>query len=109
MLNKLKNFIEHLDLYELQRLKNLILSKSGKVTDLIDREIKKYEFEKSSYCAVCGTKIEKKDYNYTLIFGPEDFKKKASFCEKDCMEYFMNHIKNNKRRDKEKVIKKDYF
>lgn len=109
MLNKFKDFINHLDLYELQRLKNTILNNSVKITELIDKEIKKYEFEKSSYCAVCGTRIEKEDYNYTLIFGPEDFKKKASFCEKDCMEYFMNNISKNQRSNHEKIIKKDYF
>ncbi len=109
MLRKLKDFLGHLDLYELQRFKNLIKEDSSKILKLLNNEIKKYEFEKNSYCAVCGTRIEKKDYNYTLIFGPDDFKKKASFCEKDCMEYFMNHIKNNKRNDKAGLIEKDYF
>jgi hypothetical protein len=32
-----------------------------------------------------------------LIFGPKDFRKKASFCALDCLEYFIEKIKKEKK------------
>ncbi len=84
--------IEEEDLYKLQYdLKSnqgLVLQK------LIDDKIKAIENQKRQFCAVCGTDLKGKDNTLTLLFGPDDFRRKGSFCEIDCMEYFVNsHIK----------------
>lgn len=68
--------------------------------------------KKTSFCAVCGSKLDESQYVYTLVFGPDDFQKKASFCGLDCMEYFLNYLKklNKQNHNKElHLIEKDYF
>ena len=51
------------------------------------------DFEKS--CTVCSSELRFYNRsNYTLVFGPDDFKKKASFCGLDCLQYFTDHLKD---------------
>ncbi|MEM4336537.1 MAG: hypothetical protein QXG86_00860 [Candidatus Woesearchaeota archaeon] len=42
------------------------------------------------FCATCFREL--KNPKYSLIIGTK-FKKKVSFCEIDCMQYFVSHLK----------------
>ncbi len=59
---------------------------SGKLKEITATEVR--------VCATCGGSINLRVANeFTLIFGPSDFKKRASFCAIDCMEYFTANLK----------------
>jgi len=84
--------IEESDLRKMQA----DLSKGGLfLKKLIDDQLKEMENKKLGFCVTCGKEIVTKRDTYTLLFGPEDFKKKASFCELDCMEYFLSGLKKS--------------
>lgn len=66
---------------------------------LIDSQIKKNEKEHEQYCSTCQARIDPESTTtYTLIFGPDSFKKKATFCATDCLEYFLSQVKQIKKR-----------
>jgi len=82
--------IEEQDLYKLQA----DLEKGGiYLKKLVGDRLKQLENTKMRQCTTCGHDIADKQSTYTLLFGPEDFKKKASFCEMDCLEYFLAGLK----------------
>ncbi|RMF54774.1 hypothetical protein D6745_04190 [Candidatus Woesearchaeota archaeon] len=57
---------------------------------LVNLKIEEFKTKKRSVCATCGAPLG--SHNMTLIFGPDDFKKKASFCAPDCLKYFLKKI-----------------
>jgi len=93
-----RRFVEIVDMIEFNELVNMKrdLSKGGMeidkiISDRIKEEIKKHEV----CCSICNSKIDPySTTNFTLIFGPEDLKKKASFCAIDCLEYFLRNLKD---------------
>ena len=93
-----RRFAEIVDMIEFNELVNMKrdLSKGGMeidkiISDRIKEEIKKHEV----YCSVCNTKVDPySTTNFTLIFGPDDLKKKATFCAIDCLEYFLKNLKD---------------
>ncbi|MBS3137167.1 hypothetical protein J4232_01920 [Candidatus Woesearchaeota archaeon] len=94
-INEAITCIEDEDLYKVQHdLKNgaLVMQK------MIDERIKAIEHQKRQFCAICGNDLKRKESTFTLMFGPDDFRRKGSFCEIDCLEYFVNtHIKQIKQ------------
>lgn len=92
--------IDEDDLYKMQ----MDLSKGGvHLKKLVEEKIKDNEASKSGFCVTCGENIGNKPESYTLIFGPEDFKKKALFCELDCLQYFLSGLKGGHRPEKRTV------
>ncbi|MBU1201128.1 MAG: hypothetical protein KJ583_01810 [Nanoarchaeota archaeon] len=82
------NLIEKLTIEELTELKRII--KEGMVEKLIENKLEKFK-NNNKICPVCNTQIE--DNGLTLIFGPTDFRKKATFDAADCLEYFISKIR----------------
>ena len=90
--------IDEDDLYNIQK----DLADGGIILkQIIDARVKQLENKKRSICATCGETIQTKEHTYTLVFGPEDFKKKASFCEIDCLEYFLAGLRKLSERIQE--------
>jgi hypothetical protein len=86
--------IEEEDLYKMRQ----DLSKGGiYLKKLIDEKLKENEIAKNGFCITCGEDLAKKPTSYTLIFGPDDFKKKAAFCEIDCLEYFLGSLRKTEK------------
>jgi hypothetical protein len=82
--------IDENDLYKMQA----DLSKGGLfLKKIVDDKLKSMQNEKRGFCSTCGQSLDEKYKTYTILFGPEDFKKKASFCELDCLEYFLAGLK----------------
>lgn len=68
---------------------------SGNIEKLINKRLQeKIEKNENRVCPVCHTPV--REENLTLVFGPEGFRKKASFCALDCLEYFLNKVKDEK-------------
>ena len=89
-MNKLKHTVEKLSFEELMQLKREI--ESGKVEQLINSQLERFK-NNNQVCPVCNTAI--RDGDLTLMFGPENFRKKASFCATDCLEYFIGKLKRD--------------
>jgi hypothetical protein len=93
-MNRLAKLIESLDEGDLKLIKKDL--EIGNIEKLINKKLQdKKEEDFNKVCPVCQTPIEEE--NLTLIFGPEDLRKKASFCAMDCLEYFLNRIKLEKK------------
>lgn len=95
-MNRLAKLIESLDEDDLKLIKKDL--EVGNIERLISKKLQeKKETDFNKVCPVCQSEIGEE--NMTLIFGPKGLRKKASFCAIDCLEYFLNRIKNdNKNR-----------
>lgn len=84
-------YLEHEDLLKMKR----DLDNGGfHIRKLIEKQIKQNEHKHELICATCSGNIDpEKQRTYTLLFGPEEFKKKASFCAIDCLQYFLDRLK----------------
>lgn len=95
---RLRDVVHALDYDELVRMKRDIDKGSVHLSKLISEKIKDIEKQHENNCSVCTAKINPESINnYTLIFGPDDFRKKATFCAIDCLEYFISNLKNQKK------------
>jgi hypothetical protein len=101
-MHKIKKLLDNMEYYDLINLNQNIKKGQFDFNVLLKQTLKNKEKEHIKYCSVCGNDLEPNNItNYTLIFGPDDFKKKASFCALDCMEYFMVKLKNIKENNLE--------
>ena len=110
MSRRFEDVIEVLDYNELMRFKNDLDSGAITLKKLLEERIKKKLKEHEKICATCSNNLNfYKPSNYTLIFGPDDFKKKASFCGLDCMEYFMIKLKEMKEKPEDNMNNTDNY
>jgi hypothetical protein len=103
---RFKDLINNLDHDELLALRKDLQKGSIGIKKVIEEKIRDNERGRERYCAVCDKKLDIYTANYTLLFGPDDFKKRASFCAIDCLEYFTNYLKDLKNPEK-KLIKNE--
>ena len=111
-MRKFEEMFDVLDYNELMRFKNDLDSGAITAKKLLEEKIKNKLKEHEKVCAICSNNLDfYKTNNYTLLFGPDDFKKKASFCGLDCLEYFIIKLKDMKTKQKEDGIRNtdNYF
>lgn len=106
MKHKFKEFLEGLDYTEVLQLQKELKDPSSTVRKVLNDHINVMERINARVCATCGNQLDMQTKNLSLVFGPEDFKKKASFCAFDCLEFFLNHLKDleMKKQKNEKKI-----
>lgn len=110
MSRRFEDVIEILDYNELMRFKGDLDSGAIILKRLLEEKIKKRLKEHEKICATCSNTLNfYKTNNYTLVFGPDDFKKKASFCGLDCLGYFIIKLKDMKANLKESDVSKDNY
>ena len=110
MARKFEEVIDILDYGELMRFKNDLDTGAVTLKKALEEKIKKKLKEHEKVCATCSNTLNfYKTNNYTLVFGPDDFKKKASFCGLDCLEYFINKMKDMKEKKEGNVSSDSYF
>jgi len=98
---RLSKFLSSLEHYELVKLKQEMENGNLDVEKEVQENVKELEKKHAKYCATCSNTLNLYNTNnYTIIFGPEDFKKKASFCGLDCLEYFLIKLKQMKKENK---------
>ena len=100
---RFRDLVNNLDHDELLALRKDLQMGSVSIKKVIEEKIKQNEKSRERYCAVCDKKMDAYSANYTLLFGPDDFKKRASFCAIDCLEYFTNYLKDLKNNDKKDI------
>lgn len=102
MSRRFEEIIDVLDYDELMRFKSDLDSGAITIKKLMEEKIKKKLKEHEKICATCSNNLNfYKSNNYTIVFGPDDFKKKASFCGLDCLEYFIIKLKEMNDKPKE--------
>ena len=112
MSRRFEDIMEVLDYNELMRFKSDLDSGAITLKRLLEDKIKRKLKEHEKNCANCSNDLNfYKSNNYTLVFGPDDFKKKASFCGIDCLEYFITKLKEFKSKPKEDNVSNEdnYF
>lgn len=94
MLEKIKEEIEDWEYHELKELQKELKNGGNSISKLIGRKLKDFEQDTGCICPVCNSVIDQtKSTTFTLIFGPKNLKKKASFCAFDCLQYFVSKLK----------------
>lgn len=94
MYRKMNEILGHLDYDELLRMNKDIDSGSLILKKLVKEKIDETKRQHETHCSICQSPIQPESTsNYTILFGPDSFKKKATFCALDCMEYFLSGLK----------------
>lgn len=76
--------------------KDLIEGNMGKLIYSRINEFEKKHKHGEKVCPTCGSSVDENS-PYTLIFGPPDFKKKATFCALDCLDFFLQKVKTQNK------------
>lgn len=89
--NLIRDIILNASFDELNKMLNDLSSDSVHIKKLVASRLAELEEEKAIICATCGKKINthENDNYFTLYFGPSTFRRRASFCALDCMQYFI--------------------
>jgi len=93
-MNNLVRIINALDYKELKAIQKDLAE--GNLGKLIAQRIKNIEVSAgndANVCPTCGINIKEESAKFILIFGPPDFRKKASFCGHDCLSFFIQKVK----------------
>ena len=92
--NTYEDLIDTLNYQELMRLKTDIDNGGLNTKKILEEKIKRRLREHEKTCAACSNFLNfYSQSNYTLLLGPDDAKRKASFCGIDCLEYFIIKLK----------------
>ena len=103
--HKFKEFLEDLDYGELLEFNKQLKDKTSTVRKVLDDHIDVVEKINSRVCATCGNQLGMNTKNLVLHFGPEDFKKKATFCAFDCLEFFLEQLKSIEMKKEKAQLK----
>lgn len=89
----LKEFIEMLSYQQLLQLREELRYNAIGIDAYIEKKLSTIEHAHRSCCATCGNTVQSEIVKkYSLVFGPDDFKKKASFCGVDCLQTFTKRL-----------------
>ena len=91
---KFKEFLENLDYNELLEFQKQMKEGNSTVKEVLTNHVDVVEKINSRVCATCGNQLDMTTKNLALHFGPENFKKKATFCAFDCLEFFLTQLKD---------------
>jgi hypothetical protein len=101
---KFKEFLETLDYHEVLEFQKQLKEKESTVRKVLSDHINVIERINARVCATCGNELQLQSKNLTLHFGPESFKKKASFCAFDCLEFFLDQLKTLELKKEKQTI-----
>lgn len=94
-MSEIEQIIATLDLKELVKVKKDLDSGGETLNRIVSSKIRDKIRKHGTHCCVCNSRIDPFSVsNFTLVFGPEDMRKKATFCAIDCMEYFLKNLKD---------------
>jgi hypothetical protein len=91
---RIEDLVEGLTYAQLLRMQFDLNHGSLQLKKLVDSRIKQLEQANRRVCATCNCPImDDSDHVYTLMFGPSDFRKKATCCGMDCFDEFVKKVK----------------
>ncbi|MBU0980066.1 MAG: hypothetical protein KJ709_04640 [Nanoarchaeota archaeon] len=95
----IEGLFNEMELCDLLAIRKELLNGAPVIKQALDNRIRQEKKKHEKTCSVCQSTIDPASASsYTLIFGPEDFMKKASFCAVDCLEYFLKRKINVRDR-----------
>ena len=102
---KIRDAIGSMDYDDLVEL-NRDLNQGGiGIKEMVSERIVQKEKEMGKHCIACHAEIDpSKASNYTLLFGPEGLRRKATFCAVDCLKYFINDLERRREEYKRKAM-----
>lgn len=104
---KFRDVIDSLDYDELVKMQKDLDSGAMHITKFVNDKILERQKEHDKVCTSCFSPISATNTNtFTLIFGPDDFRKKATFCAIDCLEEFLGKLRARKIKNMESLVKK---
>jgi hypothetical protein len=96
-MNKLAGVINSMNYSELKAIqKDLAEGNMGRLIKAKIDQTERTLGHDERVCPTCGALISEATSKYTLVFGPEDFKKKALFDEIDCLSFFIDKLKEQR-------------
>ena len=94
MEKKLTRIMEDISYEDLYKMKNDLDNGGDHLKRLVEKKIKEVENQEVKTCATCGNPVNLvTNKYYSIIFGPPDLRKKAYFCALDCLDYFIQKLK----------------
>jgi len=87
-MKKIHELIDSMTKEELTLLKVKI--EKGDISSTIKIKLENFK-NRENVCPICNTTVG--NDNLTLIFGPSDFRQKATFDGNDCLQYFINNFR----------------
>jgi hypothetical protein len=97
-MSKIHELVRNLDEKELSTLKQEL--STGFLHEYVTQCIRARENIPQYVCAGCNREITTQDSIFVLTFGQQDFRKKATFCATDCLQYFVSGLGNLKKNKK---------
>lgn len=108
MKKKLREVVDYLEYEELLKIKKDLTMGGLHLLQLVDTKIREETKKHDVYCCTCNNRLEAYSVNnYTLLFGPDDLKKRASFCAIDCLEYFLKNLKDLRQATASRSIQRE--
>jgi len=89
MKTKLKNSLNDFSFDELKVLEDDLRKGGAGIKSIVFEKMQELS-NSEKFCATCFRELN--NAKYSLTFGTK-FRKKVSFCETDCMQYFISHLK----------------
>jgi hypothetical protein len=94
---RIYDMIRSLDEEELAALHKDLEGGGSQIHRIVQEYVQQKE-EGNKICAGCNREIEHaEDSTMVLVFGPKGFRKKATFCAADCLQYFVCQLKKTKK------------
>ncbi len=85
---KLRKFLKSLENDELIEIYKVLATSKDLIVNEIKEELMERNLKEHKVCSVCGTPLS--DNYFELLFDRIGFRKRAYFCGKDCLIYFLN-------------------
>jgi len=91
---RLREVMDALEYEELLKMKQDLESGGFHLKRFLGEKLREQEKTHLEQCSNCHADLQPSSTNnLTLVFGPDDFRKKASFCGFDCLEHFIKELK----------------
>ena len=94
MKKSFEEVMDAVDFKDLLKMKKDLENGGQEINRIVERKIKEEIKKHDIHCITCtGRIIQESENNFSLSFGPEGMRRRASFCGIDCMEYFIRNLK----------------
>jgi hypothetical protein len=99
----IKDILELLDHKELQQIQSDLDSGAVTIRKFVGDRIAHLDAKKK-ICSTCGESLDDTStYIYSVTFGPSDFRKVATFCGRDCQDYFIDSLNKKMLSDRNEL------
>ncbi|MFW6014053.1 MAG: hypothetical protein ACOCQG_02670 [Candidatus Nanoarchaeia archaeon] len=99
MVSKVRDMINSINEDELQKLYTDLSKGGNHLKKLVSEKLQELEESKTNFCVTCGKGLGDHNASFSLVFGKNGLRKKACFCELDCLEYFVSELKKMREKN----------